>query len=294
MVIKITRLGFTESALLCLYWTKTHTNIGKTLIWSDKHSEYKNNTIKWLYTTSGYYDNSVTASYFDAKHDDDTDPLVYSTYMERVMNFIKGSDICCLCFSDFKKIENNNVEEFIRYISAKKYCNITPEITFQFMTNNKNVLIISPFADLAKEQYVSGNLEKIHGELLSPKVDNLYTYTFPYTFFNKGEHNNILEQADFTFSDILKSIDSNLYDGVLINCGAYSCIIGEKMTNIGKNICIMGGLFSSAFGILTNRRRQYLKTIGTLITNEEYWITKIPDKYKPQDYMKIEGGCYWD
>ena len=27
--------------------------------------------------------------------------------------------------------------------------------------------------------------------------------------------------------------------------------------------------------------------------NEEYYITTIPDEYKPNDYMKIEDGCYW-
>jgi hypothetical protein len=27
--------------------------------------------------------------------------------------------------------------------------------------------------------------------------------------------------------------------------------------------------------------------------DERYWITMIPDEYKPKDYQLIEGGCYW-
>ena len=29
------------------------------------------------------------------------------------------------------------------------------------------------------------------------------------------------------------------------------------------------------------------------INNPEYWILNIPDEYKPENYMKIENGCYW-
>jgi hypothetical protein len=27
--------------------------------------------------------------------------------------------------------------------------------------------------------------------------------------------------------------------------------------------------------------------------NYEFWITEIPEEYKPKDYIKIEYGCYW-
>jgi hypothetical protein len=27
--------------------------------------------------------------------------------------------------------------------------------------------------------------------------------------------------------------------------------------------------------------------------NKEYWVTTIPDEYKPPNYEKIEDGCYW-
>jgi hypothetical protein len=39
--------------------------------------------------------------------------------------------------------------------------------------------------------------------------------------------------------------------------------------------------------------KQHNCNILNEIANKEYWIMNIPDEYKPNNYMKIEGGCYW-
>ena len=108
----------------------------------------------------------------------------------------------------------------------------------------------------------------------------------PYTFFNKGPHNNILETTDYIFNDILATI-TNDYDSVLISSGAYSCLIAKKFYDISKNVCTVGGDLQGMFGILNKRFTHFNK-----IPNEEYWI-KVPEEYKPKDYQKIEDGCYW-
>lgn len=59
----------------------------------------------------------------------------------------------------------------------------------------------------------------------------------------------------------------------------------------------MGGELQGIFGIMSNRQKQHnqlniYNPINILYEsnqeNKKYWITEIPDKYKPPDYMKIE------
>jgi hypothetical protein len=49
--------------------------------------------IKWLYTTSGYYDKKNQSCYMDAKHTDNSDPVIYNVYFNTLLNFIKDSHV---------------------------------------------------------------------------------------------------------------------------------------------------------------------------------------------------------
>ena len=57
-----------------------------------------------------------------------------------------------------------------------------------------------------------------------------------------------------------------------------------------KSTCVVGGDLNTYFGIASKRFYDFNK--GN-IENKEYWIIDIPDEYKPNDYKKIENGCYW-
>lgn len=278
---KILRLGYTECSLLFMYWLNKYKQIkNKEVI------ESKITLIKWLYSTSGYYDNTIHCTYMDAKHTvQDTD--IYIKYMETMLEFIKDSDIYSFCLHNFTL--KDQLDEFKNVIHPKKNQHISQDILFNFI-ENKKILIISPFSPLIKQQLISGNCKKIYNN--TPDIDTIYTYTFPYTFFNKGSHNNILETADFVYNEIITTIDND-YDSVLISCGAYSCLIAKKMYDNGKNVCTLGGDLQGEFGILNGRTRDYYNNANKEIPNKEYWITEIPDVYKPKDYMKIENGCYW-
>ncbi len=65
--IKILRIGFTETTLLFIYWCK--------IIYKKIFTDMKNTFIKWLYTTSGYYDKSMNPHYFNVIHDN-KDPQI--------------------------------------------------------------------------------------------------------------------------------------------------------------------------------------------------------------------------
>ena len=280
MPIKILRFGMTECSLLFLYWLNKYKQIKITKPIDKKC------LIKWLYTTSGYYDNVIKSHYMDAIHTDE-DTEIYIKYMNIVLEFIKESDIYTCLYHKFNL--NDELNEFKLLINAKKNQDINDQIVFDFI-KNKKILIISPFSPLIKDQLISGNCKKIYNN--TPDIDTIYTYTFPYTFFNKGPHNNILETADHIYNEIITNINND-YDSVLISCGAYGCLMAKKFYDNGKNVCTLGGDLQTMFGILNGRTRDYYNNANKEIPNKEYWITKIPDVYKPKDYMKIENGCYW-
>jgi hypothetical protein len=275
---KILRLGFTECTLLFIHWLSNHKNINNIEMIHTKQT-----MIKWLYTTSGYYDTTQEGNNFNVIHNGE-DPITYTKYMTIIFDFIKDSDIFNFLIHNMSL--QTQIEEFKQAINPKNNTPISQEMVFNFIAGKK-ILIISPFAKLIKTQIDSGNCKIIYPN--TPIIENSVIYTFPYTFFNNGPHNNILETSEYIFNNIIETIKEE-YDSVLISCGAYSCLIAKKFYDIGKNVCTDGGEMQTNFGILNNRNKGWNKT-PTI--NQEYWIMDIHEEYKPANYNKIEGGCYW-
>jgi len=277
---KILRLGMTECSLLFIYWLNTYKNI-----YNNECVNSKMLLIKWLYTTSGYYDKTQIGNYFNVIHNNH-DTTVYTQYMEIILEFIKNSDYYAFAFHNFTQKEL--IDEFKGIINPKK-CYISQQVIYDFI-KNKKLLIISPFARLVKHQIDSANYNHIYSN--DTKVEYCLEYTYPYTFFNNGPHNNILETAEYNFNLIIQTITEE-YDSVLISCGAYSCLLAKKFYDIGKNVCTIGGDLQTYFGIANGRLKKFNLENNLEIYHKEYWILEIPEEYKPVDYMKIENGCYW-
>jgi hypothetical protein len=278
---KILRLGYTESTLLFIYWLNHHKNINNREI-----IQMKKSMISWLYTTSGYYDTTQHGHYFNVIHYEEH-PAAYTAYMTTIYDFIKDSDIYEFIIHNMARVQSE-FDEFKQIINPKITAHISHKIVFNFIAHKK-ILIISPFAKLIKAQIESGNCKVIYPD--TPIIASINIYTFPYTFFNKGSHNNILETTEHIFNNIINTITEE-YDSVLISCGAYSCLIAKKFYDVGKNVCTVGGDIQSYFGILNGRVKTWNNN-NFPTENREYWIINIPDEYKPADYDKIENGCYW-
>jgi hypothetical protein len=278
---KYLRLGYTETTLLFYHWYQQNNETISLNI-----NDGKKTLIKWLYTTSGYYDKQITSNVMDAVHNE-IDPKNYIEYMDLLMNIISESDN--FHFGVHYNREADEFKKFLNHINIKNNVYMGKEFIFNLI-KNKNVLFISPFADLFKRQMENGNLEKIHKDFVKPS--NAYFYKNIYTFFNNGPHNNILETVDFLYNDIINNIENN-YDLVIVSAGAYSNILANKFYNNNKDILTIGGDLQTIMGILNNRSKKWNTKSSTKLDNEEYWITEIPDEYKPEGFQKIEGGCYW-
>ena len=277
----ILRLGYTESTLFLYYFIK---NIIKQSI-NNNFIESEKTLINWLYTTSGFYDKKIEGDYFNFNYEKCINSIIYNLYMEKLHESIKNSKKTIINFhgqTDTDEYSVNCKKLFIDYFS--KYTEIilynqSIEDFFNFI-KNKKILIINPFASLMKFQYEKKIMNNIYEYF--PFIETIHYYENPYTFFNKGPNNNILDTCSKIVNDII-----NLkveYNAVVIACGAYSCILANLIfINLNKEIYVTGGNLSSYFGIKSNRNKNEYN---------EYWIS-IPEKYKPINYKKIEDGCYW-
>jgi glutamate racemase len=108
---------------------------------------------------------------------------------------------------------------------------------------------------------------------------------FPYCFHNNGPHQNYFETLDAIFDEIREKD----FDIAILGCGAYGHTLCHRIdSEMGKDAMYLGGAIQTLFGILNTRD----KNKGDIKTNE-FWITEIPEEYKPPNYKTIENGCYW-
>ena len=256
--MKVGRLGFTESTLLFCFYLRTK---GKPTL---ELMSYETNFLKWLFDTSGFYDVS-----FNYNHSYVETPL-YKKLMEEFYKMNKLSTKTMFLIHD--NVFSGYLPSFYQEFNTERY---DPKETFFNFIRDKKVLFINPMANLMKQQYENGNLQKINNIELNMSVS---IYENKYTFFNNGygPYKNSFEYVD----SIMNEINSFDVDCVVISCGAISALIANRLN---KDYLLIGSDSLTFFGIKHGR----LKT-----TYNEFWID-VPESYKPPNYKMIEGGCYW-
>lgn len=287
------RLGFTETMLLFFYYLDT-LNIDMKYEITLKKIKNQKSFCNYLYTTSGFYDKTIEGSYFDFNFEEIQKSTVYNKYFEKLLHMIKSDKIrLTLSFDkldnellDYKKqfinfIDNNfNINNFdINNIVFNNDCEKYDMLKF---IDNKSVLIINNLSNLIKQQYESGNINKICPTF--PNIKKMSFYQNDCTFFNNGPDNSIIETAEKICNNI-KDID---FDCAIISAGAYSSLLFDYIVNhLNKRVYTIGGDLSLYFGIKTKRIEKFNKD-----KINDYFIS-IPIKMRPLNYEKIEDGCYW-
>jgi len=287
--MKIVRLGMTETELLFLTYVIRYQS---AFIHSDikKHiSKFIMSMVNWLYTTSGYYDKSVKGTSFNF----DVTALNqnYLKYLDHLAISVADCEqtqiyvhdgLPMSLFENFKDgfTHHFGIKNLVLMNGTKFYDRI--DSIFDKM-NGKKVLAISSFDGLIQLQYTSGNVQKIYEKF--PLLAGLSTVKFPYCFLNNGPHENYFETLDAVFEEIKKED----FDIALLGCGAYGHMLCHRIhAELGKDAIYIGGSIQTIFGILSKRE----KDCSNLPVNE-YWITEIPEEYRPANYKQIENGCYW-
>ena len=284
--MKLQRPGNTEINLCFINYIEKYEN--PSIDEKKKMVGIKNTYVQWLYRTAGYYDKSVNLEQY-----------IISNNLEKYINLlnesIKNSDHLCIAFLNYNNtILHKYVERYINYLNLKKYSNFNIYYMHHLKDYiiNKKVLVISSFTELIEQQIFSGNFKTIHGNIFD-NTQFIY-YKYPYKFFNTGPDNNIFETLDKIKNDIIK-LD---FDIAILSCGADGTILTNFISENKKDAIYIGGHLPTMFGIFGNRHKEKINDknfyMNKNITDyNNYIITNIPEKYRPDNYQMIEGGCYW-
>ena len=292
--MKIIRIGNTELNLTYIHYIE---NYYKDLLTNDeikKMNEIKNTYIDWIYKTAGYYDKNVKiVNKYNLSHY--TENL--KKYIDGLLESYKNSDIL---YIPFVRVLNEYVElqKYIKPYLKYLNCNMIEKGFIYLLKDiksfilNKKVLLITPFCDLIKQQIENNNFNVLYNDIY--KNTEFVYYTFPYKFFNTGEHNNNFE----TLEIIKNEINKLEFDVALLSCGSDAGYLADYIHTLNKCSIYIGGNLPVFFGIFGKREIGNSKNKCIFENNNiddftPYIITEIPDKYKPPKYNEIENGCYW-
>ena len=293
--MKIVRLGNTESHLLLISYILKHGNEPNYI--KKQLSSIFLNYVNWVYTTAGYYDKSVNGNKFNFKND--AININFINFIKHLQTSIGNCAKAQFYLGDnmvqlLNKYKNGFFNEYnIKNFELMNGSHFYDRIQGIFnLIENKKVLVISSFDGLVLSQYNSGNIYKIYDKF--PKIKHLKTVKSPYCFLNNGPHNNYHETLETLFNEI-KNID---FDIALLGCGCYGHMLCHKIDNeLNKDAVYLGGSIQTFFGILSSREKTTCSRTGKKKKNNiaynKYWITEIPESYRPPNYLDIENGCYW-
>lgn len=276
--MKLQRSGYTEGNLVFCNYLQNIIKIDD----NDKFNNINNQFINYLYSTSGFYDRKIKGSFFDFNYKEILDSHIYQQFIKEYQLALTNCDhLIILHHTSLFDPYNNYINNFRQYLNSS-YVNIYGE----YWCNHKNIysllegkrlLIVSSFSDLICEQVNNKNIFSIYADF--PAIESIAGYTYPYCYFNNGPDASAFETIDRVVDSII-SID---FDVAIVSAGFAGAIIVDRINSMGKTAMTIGATITLMFGI--NQ---------CLDHSTPYWITKIPDKYKPKKYKKIEGGGYWD
>jgi len=149
---------------------------------------------------------------------------------------------------------------------------------------NKNVLVISPFADSINSQYTKRELLWQDPKVL-PKF-NLRTIKCPLSWY-VGKRDGSTWGAEF--EDLKHEMEKESFDICLIGAGAWSLPLAVHAKRLGKIGIHLGGALQILFGIKGKRWDEH--DVISEFYNDA-WV-RPSEKETPTTSFKVEGGCYW-
>ena len=102
--------------------------------------------------------------------------------------------------------------------------------------------------------------------------------------------NEYIEITNEDNMELMKRYPDKYFDIAIIGCGAYGFPLASFIKNLGKQAIHLGGVTQLLFGIKGKRWEEWKHYTELRKNNGENWIFA---NEIPEDYKKIEGGCYW-
>lgn len=153
---------------------------------------------------------------------------------------------------------------------------------------NKRVLIISPFVDSIKQQYMRRKLIWGSKNVIPDFSELLFIKAVQSQAFENTNFSDWFEALDYMKNEIDKLIDD--FDVALIGCGAYGMSLAAYVKTKGKLSIHLGGWLQFFFGIYGNRwikdQPEYARFIN------DAWV-RPNENEKISNPNIVENGCYW-
>ena len=158
----------------------------------------------------------------------------------------------------------------------------------------KKVLVVHPFAETIKSQYVKRRyLFKVQDTL--PDFKSLEVIKAIQSI--GGESNGYKDWFE-ALEYMMLEIDKHDYDVCLIGCGAYGFPLAAHVKRMGKQAIHMGGSLQLLFGIMGNRwdhdEPHYENGVFIYYAGLEnkYWVRPSVSE-RPKTHKVVENSCYW-
>lgn len=216
------------------------------------------------------------------------DPDIIRFFSEESIAAAKEIDILCAWFHNF-----DGEDKLFRWYSPEAvivgssvYYPFFPESAWTRKLKGRRVLVIHPFAELMEKQYKNRALLWENEEIL-PEFD-LITYKAVQSL---GGNSGYASWAE-ALNKMKRDIEELEFDIALIGCGAYGMPLGGFIKNkMHRQAMHIGGTLQVLFGIKGARWEGEPYNYDKKLYNE-FWV-RPGEKLKPQNYMDVEGGCYW-
>jgi hypothetical protein len=209
---------------------------------------------------------------------------VLKTFSDKYLNSIRLSDFIGVW--DCSEYEGDAIKEFCSDAFLAPLTSIEPyyfQEPWSSALKGKKVLVVSPFRDTIERQFLQKDKLFENNNVL-PDF-KLITYKSVQSI---GGNNQFKDWSEALLK-MERDIESLEFDVALIGAGAYGLPLAAFIKKMGKQAILMGGATQILFGIKGKRWDDH-KFISKLYN--EFWV--YPDlKERPEDYKKVEGGCYW-
>lgn len=150
----------------------------------------------------------------------------------------------------------------------------------------KKVLVIHPFVDSIKEQFLTKREKIFEDKNILPSFELKTLKSVQSIAGNKPKDFDDWFQALEWMTEQALLID---FDVAIIGCGAYGFPLASNLKKAGKKAIHLGGSTQIMFGVKGKRWENHPK-ISPLINS--FWISP-SHKEKPKGAEKVEGACYW-
>jgi hypothetical protein len=156
---------------------------------------------------------------------------------------------------------------------------------WSFKLEGKKVLVIHPFSETIKNQFVHRDkLFKNHNVL--PEFDLIVQKSVQSLDSNAND-----EYIDWfaALDEMTEQMLLQDFDVAIVGCGAYGLPLAVRAKRAGKVAIHLGGATQTLFGIKGARWDKH-PFISSLYN--DHW-TRASDAERPKDYLRVEGGSYW-